>query len=87
MKLFEGSSRKGTADKGPFEHFYLELSSFNIKRNYLVTLRILSFKFFVYILFLFFNSYSYFVEGSPGWICGISFENEIQKRYATWTAT
>ena len=33
--------------KGPFEHFYMELSSFQIKINYLVSLRIFYFKCFV----------------------------------------
>jgi len=32
--------------KGPFEHFDIMLSSFHIKGNYLVSLRILSFKCF-----------------------------------------
>jgi len=74
--------------KGPFEHFDITLSSFHIKRNYLVTLRILFLlNALVYILLFFFNTYSYFVEGSPRCICGISFENDIQKCYATWTAT
>jgi len=32
--------------KGPFEHFDITLSSFHIKGNYLISLRMLSFKCF-----------------------------------------
>ena len=47
--------RREPLTKGPFKHFYMELSSFQIKRNYVVSLRIFYFKSLFYIVLLFFQ--------------------------------
>ena len=43
--------RREPLTKGPFEHFYMDLSDFRIKRNYVVSLRIFYFKSLFYIFF------------------------------------